>query len=109
LKDLDTGGLINDREVSVTLSSGASQNTTDGSAEFTNLTYQYYSIDSFAEGYYPGSGSTILDDDQTVIVYMQERADTSGSGINYESTTFGSIVTNEFGMPILRATVTAPP
>lgn len=107
LKNLDTGGLINDREVSVTLSSGASQKTTDGGAEFTNLTYQYYSIDSFAEGYYPGSGSTILDDDQTVIVYMQERSDTSGSGINYEEHDVRFIVTNEFGMPISGATVTA--
>lgn len=107
VKDLDTGGLINDREVSVTLSSGASQNTTSGSAVFGGLTYQYYSIDTFAEGYYPGSGSTILDDDQTVIVYMQERADTSGSGINYEEHNVRFIVTNEFGMPISEATVTA--
>lgn len=107
IKDIDTLAFISDREVNVILSSGSEQSTTNGSVVFTNLTYQYYSIDATAMGYYPGSGSTLLDDDKTVIVYMQEQGGDTGSGISYEEHDVRFIVTNEFGMPISGATVTA--
>lgn len=107
-RDIGTTALISDRDIHITLSSGMNQTTSNGTAIFSGLSYASYDIDANAADYYPGYGSTIVDDDKTAIVYLQpSSSELSGPASNYIPHPVRFTYVDAYGNPITGATVTA--
>ena len=106
-RDTFSLNLISGNTVTVSLSTGQSNTTTTGLVNFTGLSYNVYNIIATCDDYYAGSSTIILDDDMSVVVYLEPMSDLSGPALNYVPHPVRFTYVDATGNPITGATVTA--
>lgn len=112
-RELTTNALVTDSDVYVELDTGDSNTTTTGIATFTDIDYGVVGITASAIGYYPGTGSVVVDSDTTTTVYLQKETEasaptnSSGFGVGYAPKTVRFTVQTIWGKPIENCLVNA--
>lgn len=106
-KSLSSMGLITDKTVTISLSTGESDTTETGSVTFTGLSYNVYDVVAACEGYCAGYTTIILDEDMTIDVFLTEEGEVSGPGSNYPPHAVRFTYVDAYGNPITGATVSA--
>lgn len=108
-RELASGGLITDSTCTVSLSTGETCETTNGTAVFSGLAYGYYEISASAEGYYPGSTSAVMDSGKTVSCYLQAQGEEGSPGLSYAPHAVRFSFRDQNSNPLDNLSVTATP
>lgn len=112
-RELTSNALITDSDVYVELDTGDSTTTTTGIATFSDVEYGVVGITASAVGYYPGTGSVVVDSTTITTVYLQKEAEasaptnSSGFGVGYAPKTVRFTVQTIWGKPIENCLVNA--
>lgn len=115
-RELTTNGFITDSDVYVELDTGDSTTTSTGVAIFSDVDYGVVGITASALGYYPGTGSVVVDSDTTTTVYLQKEGEeastsaptnSSGFGVGYAPKSVRFTVQTIWGKPIENCLVNA--
>ncbi len=112
VRDLESGGLVANRTVTVELDTGQMATTTTGSCIFSGLPYGYYTITASAEDYYPGTAAAVMDEAKTVPVYIQEEwstIDGSSGPVSYAPFNVRFSFRDQNSNPLDNLSVTATP
>ncbi|MFA5136916.1 MAG: PKD domain-containing protein [Patescibacteria group bacterium] len=108
VKDLSTEAFLDDRNVTVSLSTGAEYNTATGIAVFGGLSYGVVDITTGAIDYYPGGGSVVMDSSKSTTIFMQVKPEPSDTSAPiYAGHQVRFVVQRLWGEPIPYVNVTA--